>query len=134
GDVMLDQYVLGQVDRISPEAPVPILVCAESSARPGGAANAAVNLAAYGVRTALVGVVGEDQQGRDLSALVAERGVEAALIVDAARPTTVKTRYYARGQQVLRVDDELATPLDSEVAALVAAAVAERLADVDCVI
>jgi rfaE bifunctional protein kinase chain/domain len=106
GDVMLDRYWFGDVERISPEAPVPVVRIARTEERPGGAANVARNVAALGAHAALLSVVGEDEAGRALDRLVAEGGIDASLHHDPALPTTVKLRVIARQQQLLRIDFE----------------------------
>ena len=110
GDVMLDRYWYGAVDRISPEAPVPIVrVEAEHSKEtPGGAANVAVNAAALKANVALLSVVGEDEPGRRLAELLEKAGVNAYLHRDAEVSTTVKLRVIGGHQQMLRVDFETA--------------------------
>lgn len=111
GDVMLDRYVRGRAERISPEAPVPVLSVEDETAAPGGAGNVARNLAALGARARLVGLVGDDAAGRELDHLLREAPLaEAALIVEPGRPTTVKTRYLAGTQQILRADRETLAP------------------------
>ena len=113
GDVMLDRFVYGQVSRISPEAPVPIMRRTREAAMPGGAGNVGRNLSTLGLRTALIGVVGDDAEGRKLAELLGQiDGVEADLIVMRDRPTTLKTRFVAGGQQLLRVDAEDARAID----------------------
>ncbi len=107
GDVMLDRFIYGSVERISPEAPIPVVNVERTTDMPGGAANVARNIAALGARATLVGVVGEDDSAEDLrSRLAASPTIEAHLIADPARPTTLKTRYVADGQQVMRADRE----------------------------
>jgi D-beta-D-heptose 7-phosphate kinase/D-beta-D-heptose 1-phosphate adenosyltransferase len=107
GDVMLDRYFAGTVERISPEAPVPVLQVRRSFHRPGGAANVAVNVAAMGGTTTVVGAVGTDEAGRCLRAALAEEGVDGREIVTtAAIPTTVKTRLLAGQSQIARFDEE----------------------------
>lgn len=115
GDVMVDRYLRGDVDRISPEAPVPVVRVRESEARPGGAANVAAGVAALGAECRLVSAVGRDGEGELLRTLLSERGVghEALLTVD-DRPTTVKTRVVGRDQQMLRMDREERTPLGGD--------------------
>ena len=108
GDVMLDRYWFGEVDRISPEAPVPVVRVARTEERPGGAANVARNAAALGSRTALLSVVGADEAGSALERLVAIDGIVASLHRDPALPTTVKLRVIGRQQQLLRIDFETA--------------------------
>ncbi len=106
GDVMLDRYWFGAVDRISPEAPVPVVHVERTEERPGGAANVARNAAALGARAALLSVVGVDEAGRALEALVASDGIAASFHHDSTLPTTVKLRVIGRQQQLLRIDFE----------------------------
>ena len=107
GDVMLDRFVYGEVERISPEAPIPILRIAREAVTVGGAGNVARNLSALGTETRLFGVVGDDPAGKEASEVLSlERAVELSLIADGGRPTTVKTRFIAGGQQLLRTDEE----------------------------
>jgi D-beta-D-heptose 7-phosphate kinase/D-beta-D-heptose 1-phosphate adenosyltransferase len=107
GDVMLDRYVYGSVERISPEAPIPILRVEREAAMLGGAGNVVRNLVALGARTAFVSVVGNDPAGREVSELIAGiEGVEPYFTVERGRQTTIKTRYVAAGQQLLRADRE----------------------------
>lgn len=106
GDVMLDRYWFGDVSRISPEAPVPVVKVERLEERPGGAANVARNAAALGAQTALISVVGEDDAGRALQHLLQEGGISAHLQVDAEIDTTVKLRVIGRQQQLLRIDFE----------------------------
>ena len=106
GDVMLDRYWFGEVDRISPEAPVPVVRVARREDRLGGAANVARNIAALGAKVTLVGVVGADEAGDRIARMSAEAGVDADLIRDAEHPTTLKMRVLGRAQQLLRVDFE----------------------------
>ena len=112
GDVMLDRYVYGRVERISPEAPVPILAVEREVAMPGGAGNVVRNLTALGAAVAFISVVGDDQTGSDLTGLIGgQPGVEPWLLVQGARTTTQKTRYVADGQHLLRADQEVAKPI-----------------------
>lgn len=116
GDVMLDEYMWGQIERISPEAPVQVLLAKSQNYALGGAANVANNLASMGCNVELVGVVGEDEWGAKLEKLLAERGIRCAgLVRAAARSTTVKTRLIAESQQILRIDKEETTPIGGEV-------------------
>lgn len=112
GDVMLDEYAWGDVQRISPEAPVPIVEVRRRSYTPGGAANVAVNIAALGGQVTLVGVVGNDNTATTLCSALRERNVSTAcLLVEDDRPTTAKLRIVAHSQQIVRVDAESRTPL-----------------------
>jgi D-beta-D-heptose 7-phosphate kinase/D-beta-D-heptose 1-phosphate adenosyltransferase len=112
GDAMLDEYLEGEAERISPEAPVPVVRVRGAAAQPGGAANVARNAAALGAAVELVAVVGADPAGEQLAALCGRAGVGTGGLVRAARrPTTRKQRVLARGQQVLRVDWEETGPL-----------------------
>ncbi len=108
GDVMLDRYWFGNVARISPEAPVPVVHVTRSEERPGGAANVARNAAALGAKVTLLSVVGRDEAGARLAALLKGEKVSARLHRDAAVHTTVKLRVIGRQQQLLRVDFETA--------------------------
>ena len=106
GDVMLDRYWFGDSERISPEAPVPIVQVAKIDERLGGAANVARNVAALGAKTSLLGVVGVDEAGTRVSDLLLASGVDSHLEQDAKVPTTVKLRVIARQQQLIRLDFE----------------------------
>jgi len=112
GDLMLDRYVWGDVNRISPEAPVPVVEVTRDSVRFGGAANVAENVASLGAAASIVGVVGADAAGRELLLLLRERGVDVSGVVELPdRPTTTKTRIIAHSQQVVRADREATTEL-----------------------
>jgi len=112
GDAMIDHYVQGRVERISPEAPVPVLHVESEDRRLGGAGNVLRNLHALGVETCFISVTGSDPAGRDLSRMVAALGTsEAHVIAERGRTTTVKTRYIAETQQLLRTDREQIAPL-----------------------
>ncbi|MDX9993706.1 MAG: D-glycero-beta-D-manno-heptose-7-phosphate kinase [Rhodocyclaceae bacterium] len=106
GDVMLDRYWFGEVSRISPEAPVPVVKVEKSEERPGGAANVARNIAALGARAGLLSVVGADEAGQVLARLLAESAIDASLHEDPQLATTVKLRVLGRQQQLLRIDFE----------------------------
>jgi D-beta-D-heptose 7-phosphate kinase / D-beta-D-heptose 1-phosphate adenosyltransferase len=117
GDAMLDRYVYGEVRRVSPEAPIPVLAVEREVAMPGGAGNVVRNLTALGAAVAFVSVVGDDQAGADLTGLVGgQQGVEPWLLVQGARLTTQKTRFIAAGQQLLRADQEVAKPIHPRLA------------------
>jgi D-beta-D-heptose 7-phosphate kinase/D-beta-D-heptose 1-phosphate adenosyltransferase len=106
GDLMLDRYILGEVDRISPEAPVPVLRHAHRYERPGGAANVAMNLAGLGCQALLAGFWGEDAEKRELAALLEAAQIDTAGVVTSSLPTISKTRIVGRRQQLLRLDIE----------------------------
>jgi D-beta-D-heptose 7-phosphate kinase/D-beta-D-heptose 1-phosphate adenosyltransferase len=107
GDVMLDRYVFGEVRRISPEAPIPVLRAERRRSVPGGAANVAHNIAALGATAVLVGLIGDDAAGEELERLLqATPGIIPALVRASERPTTVKTRFVSGGHQLLRLDEE----------------------------
>ena len=106
GDVMLDRYWFGDTNRISPEAPVPVVQVGKIDERLGGAANVARNVAALGAKTTILGVIGDDESGRRVSELLKSSGVDSQLEVDAKVPTTVKLRVIARQQQLIRLDFE----------------------------
>jgi len=114
GDLMLDHYMMGGVDRISPEAPVPVVRVERESSLLGGAGNVARNITSLGGEALLVATVGTDEAGNVLEKLCDEAGLRTKLIRDPARPTTKKTRIIANNQQVVRVDQELAVPLQGD--------------------
>ncbi len=115
GDVILDRYVFGKVERISPEAPVPVVEVQREEFRLGGAGNVAHNLSSLGVRVYLLGVVGQDYGRHIIRGLLKEVGVEDLTVEDPHRPTTEKTRIVAVSQQLLRVDVEERRALEGEV-------------------
>jgi len=106
GDLMLDRYILGEVDRISPEAPVPVLRHAHRYARAGGAANVAMNLAGLGCQALLAGFWGDDAEQRELETFLVAAKIDITSVVTTAQPTISKTRIVARRQQMLRLDIE----------------------------
>ena len=106
GDVMLDRYWFGKVDRISPEAPVPVLAVQEEQVRAGGAANVAHNLLALGAKSTLLSVVGDDQAGREIQQILDEYGAQTKFTIDTNFKTIVKLRMIAQNQQLLRADFE----------------------------
>lgn len=133
---MLDQFLFGRVQRLSPEAPVPIVEYDHDDYRPGGASNVAMNLAALGGHVTLVGVIGEDEAGRRLHGLLARGGVDpGGLVVDAGRCTTRKLRIVTqRQQQVARVDFERDADVSGPVADAIADAVAKGAASADVLV
>ncbi len=108
---MLDQYLFGATSRISPEAPVPVVHVQKTDDRPGGAANVAVNLASLGVRTQLIGAVGNDAAANTLESLLTAQGIDCDFARVSDRPTITKTRVQSRGQQLIRLDQENAAEL-----------------------
>lgn len=132
GDVMLDRYWFGDVSRISPEAPVPVVKVERSEERPGGAANVARNCAALGAQVSLLSVVGDDEAGSVLKRQMEEGGIAASLHRDGAISTTVKLRVIGRQQQLLRIDFE--TTPSHEVLQAKLAEFEKRLPECDAVI
>ncbi len=134
GDVMLDEFVWGDVTRISPEAPVPVVDIRRESVHLGGAANVLANLLALGATARVVGVVGNDSAGERLRAELRETGAkdaDALLVVDEMRPTTVKTRIIAHNQLVVRADRERRNPVESDVAERLVLILKEAIAGAD---
>lgn len=137
GDCMLDEFIWGEVTRISPEAPVPVVDIYQDSARLGGAANVLANLAALGARACLVGVVGKDAAGERIRAELRRAqalDVDDLLVVDESRPSTVKTRIIAHSQLVVRADREKRDPVGAHIEDLLLGALRELLARVDVLI
>ena len=130
GDLMLDRYVYGEVARVSPEAPIPVLGVRSRKTMLGAVGNVARNVAALGAGAWLTGLVGDDEGGREIAEIATEAArITAVLVTDTERPTTVKTRFVAGGQQLLRVDEETAAApglVAEERLAMAAAGVAER--------
>lgn len=115
GDLMIDHYIWGDATRLSPEAPVPIVNVKNESTTLGGAANVAQNLVALGAKVTLSGVTGNDSFGMRLKEIMVAEGLETdAIVEDASRPTTVKTRVLAGSHQLVRVDREITDPIRSE--------------------
>jgi len=117
GDLMLDEFVWGDVTRISPEAPVPVVDIRRESVHPGGAANVLANLVALGAQATLIGVIGGDSAGERLRAALTQISGQADdfIVVDRSRPSTIKTRIIAHSQLVVRADRELKTPVNGEI-------------------
>jgi D-beta-D-heptose 7-phosphate kinase/D-beta-D-heptose 1-phosphate adenosyltransferase len=135
GDIILDRYLWGDVDRISPEAPVPVVRQSRTSDVAGGALNVARNLVAAGARAEMVGVIGDDEDGRVVAGLMRDLGIpRRGLVVDPTRPTTLKTRVMTRGQQLLRLDREVAGAYGAQVEAKLLAAVRGALKHCDAVV
>ncbi len=113
GDAMIDKYIFGHVNRISPEAPIPIVDVYRRESRLGGAANVALNIKQLGAKPLLASVVGDDSEGHELKQLLQTHAIDSAhIILDQDRKTTLKTRLVSRNQQIMRYDYEQATPLE----------------------
>jgi D-beta-D-heptose 7-phosphate kinase/D-beta-D-heptose 1-phosphate adenosyltransferase len=135
GDCMLDEYLWGQVTRISPEAPVQVVEQVRTTYAAGGASNVAVNIVAMGGAASIVAVVGADAMGERLGQELERQGVDhTTLLRDPRRPTTVKTRILAHNQQVLRVDREERSPVPGEIAAQIVERVRAEIRCVDAVL
>ncbi len=118
GDLMLDEYIIGVAERISPEAPVPVILCERRTYGAGGAANTAMNLMALGAKVVVCGVVGNDWAGEKLRQILSENGADiTGILIDPNRPTTLKTRIIAQTQQVARVDVESRETLNNSMEA-----------------
>lgn len=117
GDAMVDNYLWGTIDRISPEAPVPVVAVTRKENRLGGAANVCLNIQALGAKPLLVSVIGNDENGRIFSDLMRQHNLSTeTIIADDSRPTTVKTRIISGGQQIVRVDQEVSLPIGKKFA------------------
>lgn len=115
GDAMVDSYLWGKVDRISPEAPIPIVTVTKQENRLGGAGNVSLNIQAFGANPILVSVIGDDEKGRIFQELLQENHlINEGIFIDESRMTTVKTRIISGGQQISRVDQEISTLINSE--------------------
>ncbi|MEO6444812.1 MAG: PfkB family carbohydrate kinase [Gemmatimonadaceae bacterium] len=134
GDAMLDVYLQGDVDRISPEAPVPVVRVRVRKYALGGAANVAQNVGAAGATGVLVGVVGEDEGGTRLRGMMRALGADDGALIRVGRPTTTKTRLVARSQQVVRFDEEEDRDLDGDDVSRVLASLDAVLADADALV
>nr|MCR5562717.1 D-glycero-beta-D-manno-heptose 1-phosphate adenylyltransferase [Desulfovibrio sp.] len=134
GDIMLDKYTETSVGRISPEAPVIVARVHGRWTAPGGAANVARNLATLGCAVSLIGVCGEDAAGRELGELLEKQAIRAELVRAGDRPTTCKTRVMARGQHLLRLDEEIGAPVQKAVLGRLREAIDGALPDAAAVI
>lgn len=135
GDLMLDCYLWGRVERVSPEAPVPVVLLDQENQRPGGAANVAANLTGLGLSCRVLGCVGNDEAGKQLANAVAQSGVGTELIVRLPnRPTTTKTRVVGGHQQMLRVDRESDAPFAADELRLLEAAVRQAMKDAPAIV
>jgi D-beta-D-heptose 7-phosphate kinase / D-beta-D-heptose 1-phosphate adenosyltransferase len=135
GDVMLDRFVYGEMERISPEAPVPVLRLGRTREMPGGVGNVANNILSLGGRAILIGLVGQDAPGHALRGALGQRpGLIDALVVTDARPTICKTRFIAANQQVVRADEESRLALQADEAASLIAAIDAHIGAADIVV
>ena len=135
GDAMLDIYLSGEAERISPEAPVPVVAVDTRRSALGGAANVAANVGAIGAECRLVAVIGDDRRADSFRAELAQhRLADRFMVVVAARPTTSKSRVMARGQQVLRIDEEVDDPIPARAEEQVASRLQQAMADADALL
>ncbi len=134
GDLMLDEFVWGQVSRISPEAPVPVVWVQSESVMPGGAANVANNIRSLGAVVTIAGIVGQDRLGEVLLEELVSRKIDTRAVLRVNRPTTVKTRVIAHHQQVVRVDRELQEPLSDSIVRRLIQKIDSLLGRVDAVV
>ncbi len=135
GDAMLDVYLVGDADRVSPEAPVPVVTVHASRHALGGAANVAANVAAIGAECRLVAVLGADARGESVKAELEDDKLGTQyLVTDTTRPTTSKTRVVARGQQMLRIDEEIEHPISARIMEQLGAALERAMRDADALL
>jgi len=135
GDVILDEYVWGDVNRISPEAPVPVLEVTAETSRIGGAANVAYNVASLGGRVDLIGVIGDDSNGKTLTHKFQGAQINiAGICIDPSRPTSTKTRVIARHQQIVRIDRESKRAIDASLRHQLLKVATERIPQADAII
>lgn len=135
GDLILDEFLWGDVSRISPEAPVPVVWVKRESFMPGGASNVANNLKELGANVCLAGVIGDDERGAILRAELEAKGIDvSAVFADGSRPTTIKTRVVAQHQQVVRIDRESTQALGTGIIDKMISRIEDVLKKVDAVI
>ncbi|TWE07423.1 D-glycero-beta-D-manno-heptose-7-phosphate kinase [Rudaeicoccus suwonensis] len=135
GDLIVDEYLWGVVDRVSPEAPVPVLRVERAENRPGGAANVAMNLEALGATTLCAGVVGDDTAGQNLTDTLRDHGIDtSAVVIDNTKKTTVKTRCIGGSQQMLRIDNENTRPMQNYCEQFLFESVMQHIETVDLLI
>ena len=135
GDIMIDRYYWGHVNRISPEAPVPVVEVDAEQVRFGGAANVANNIRYLGGTPLLIGLIGDDYAGKSFAEMLRDHGMDAAgLVVDAGRPTTIKTRVIAGGQHVVRVDNESKAECPEHLQQQIVDAVKYRIQQIDAIL
>ncbi len=135
GDIMLDRYIWGSVNRISPEAPVPVVRFNRETALLGGAGNVASNIVSLGGKATCFSVVGDDVMGKEIIKKLKEIGADdEGIILDVSRNTTVKTRIIAHSQQVVRIDREVDRPISKKIEETIIQKVVKRLSDSRCII
>ncbi len=135
GDLILDEFIWGNVSRISPEAPVPVVWVESENFMPGGASNVATNIRSLGGEVYLAGMVGDDARGEILQTLLRKKGIQCeGIFSDMNRPTTQKTRVIAHHQQVVRIDREVTRPVPDNVLKDITNYIAERMPEVDALI
>lgn len=115
GDVMLDQYAFGKVDRISPEAPIPIFSKTSTKSTLGGSGNVSKNINSLGANSHLLAMIGNDKTGVKIEQLCSENNIELHRLIDGSRPTTRKQRFIAKSQQIMRLDEESAELIDDDI-------------------
>lgn len=135
GDIMLDRYIRGSVERISPEAPVPVVIANDETVNLGGAANVAASIAALGAKALLVGLVGSDRFAGQFKKVLQDNGLDdKGLVIDPDRPTTVKTRIVAGSQQVVRIDREVTDEIGEKLVSEIITGIEKELANIDGII
>ncbi|MBN3039327.1 MAG: D-glycero-beta-D-manno-heptose-7-phosphate kinase [Candidatus Omnitrophica bacterium] len=135
GDLILDEFIWGKVNRISPEAPVPVVWVNSESFMPGGASNVANNIHGLGAQAFICGVIGADERGRILTEELRRKNIDVeGIVVDAERPTTLKTRVIAHHQQVVRIDREKVDEVDDNVISQILTYAKEKINDVDALL
>ncbi|WP_297455633.1 D-glycero-beta-D-manno-heptose-7-phosphate kinase [Persephonella sp.] len=134
GDLILDKYVWGEVERISPEAPVPVVEVKKETYNPGGASNVAWNISTLGASSYISGVIGEDENGKLLEKLLLEKNIKPVNIIDKNRPTTEKTRIIAVSQQLLRIDRESKDKLPENISSKLIEKISQIIKQIDAVI
>lgn len=135
GDLMIDQYIWGDANRLSPEAPVPIVNVQKESSTLGGAGNVAQNLLSFGAEVIVAGLIGEDQAGKELLAMLIEENADTrGIVVDTNRPTTVKTRIIAGSHQIVRIDREVNETISKECEDDLFNRIMPQIAEVDLVL
>ena len=135
GDVMLDKFIYGKIERISPEAPIPVFAIKEERTMLGGAGNVARNLISFGAQTAFISVIGNDKVGREITSMIGKEPlITPYLLTEPGRISTTKTRYVAGTQQVLRADHEVQSSVNAETVRMILDAVATEISEYDVIV